>query len=383
MGADVGVSQLSREPVRALHVVSGDLWAGAEVQVVRLLKSLSKMPSTAVAAFALNEGELTRRLRDLGVPTYCADESSHGFVQVVRRLVAAFDEFKPQILHSHRYKEHVLAGALAALRPVRGRVRTVHGAPETRIAAYDLRRLSIRWLDTVSARFEDCCVAVSQDLAARVGPTLRPRRLEVVPNCVDLEEIEQELAGAAVQSKADGVHRVGIVGRLMPVKRVDLFLDVAEAVAARRRDVEFWIVGDGPLRGDLERRIERAGLQRRVRLTGAIQPIAPLMATFDVLMITSDHEGLPSVLLEALALRVPVVARAVGGIPEVVAHGESAVLVQHADVGELAGRVEALLGDPLQRQRYATAGLEVAARYSAPEAARRYRAIYEGILHGR
>jgi L-malate glycosyltransferase len=370
--------------MRILHVVSGDLWAGAEVQVAQLLRALAHDASLEVAAFALNEGELARRLRAAGIRTYCAEESRLGFVSLARRLLAACDEFQPQLLHSHRYKEHVLAMTARLFRPAVGLVRTVHGAPESRIAAHDLRRQLIRALDRWCARGEDACIAVSRDLAGRVAAVLKPPRMEIIPNSVDLEQIERELDAAEAPRSSDreGVQRVGLVGRLVPVKRVDLFLDVVERIAARRREVEFFIVGDGPLRAEIARRVAASGLDQRVHLTGPIQPIAPLMSTLDVLVITSDHEGLPSVLLEALALRVAVVARAVGGIPEVVADENCALLVDAADAGSIAERVERLLGDAQLRRKLTDKGRGVAGSYSSQRAAERHRALYESILLG-
>jgi glycosyltransferase involved in cell wall biosynthesis len=367
---------------RVLHIVSGDLWAGAEVQVAQLLRALARDASMQVAAFALNDGELVRRLRAAGITTHCADESKHGFLELLRRLLRSFDELKPQLVHSHRYKEHVLAMALRVLRPGARLVRTVHGAPETAIAAYDLRRQLIRLLDQVCARHEEACIAVSRDLAARLAATLKPRRLELIPNSVDLDQLDHELESARVAQArmSPASRRVGLIGRLVPVKRVDLFLDAAERIAARRGDVEFLVIGDGPLRTELTKRMSGSPLQQRVQFTGAVQPVAPLMSTLDVLAITSDHEGLPSVLLEALALRVAVVARAVGGIPEVVAHGESALLVDGADAGAIAAGIERILDDESLRASLTAQGRRlVVAAYSSQQSAQRHRRLYESI----
>lgn len=371
--------------MRVLHVVSGDLWAGAEAQVTQLLKGLSRDASLQVAAFALNDGELVRRLRAAGITTYCARESETGFLQLARMLLRSVDEFRPQLIHSHRYKEHILAMTLHWLRPSVRLVRTVHGAPEVRIAAYDLRRQAIRVLDRLCARREDACVVVSQDLARRIALILKPPRLEVIPNAVDVDQLQKELSDAVptLPDASPSRRRVGLVGRLVPVKRVDLFLDVAERVAARNPGVDFFIIGDGPLRDQITRRIDTSAALRNVHLTGAVQPMAPLMSTLDVLVITSDHEGLPTVLLEAMALRVAVVARAVGGIPEVVAHGRSALLVETADVESIAASVERILDDESLRQALTAEGQRVViSQYSANAAAERHRSLYDSIFRG-
>lgn len=366
--------------MKVLHIVSGDLWAGAEVQVAQLLRALAAGRATEVAAFVLNDGELVRRLRAADVTVFHAQEGKLGFAQLVRRLVQAFDEFRPQLVHSHRYKEHVLATALRCFRKV-PLVRTVHGAPETQIAAHDLRRRAIRVLDRWCARRESACIVVSRDLANKVSVTLRPPRLELIPNSVDLEQLDNELNGSSQAGERRGARRIGIVGRLVPVKRVDLFLEVARQIAAKHPQVEFVIVGDGPLRDTLAQRVTELKLDQRVRMTGAVQPIAPLMSTLDVLLITSDHEGLPSVLLEALALGVAVVSRAVGGIPEVVEDGKSALLVASADASALTEQVERLLADEALHTALTCEGRRIVTEsYSSRGAAERHRALYDSIL---
>jgi L-malate glycosyltransferase len=172
--------------------------------------------------------------------------------------------------------------------------------------------------------------------------------------------------------------RVGAVGRLVPVKDPDLFLDVAEAVARVRDDVTFEFIGDGPLRSSFEHACRARGLDSIVRVLGHRSDASRLVGEFDLLLFTSRSEGIPYALLEAMAAGVPTVAPRVGGLPEVLVDGESALFSEERSAASLAGKIDQVLSRGDLRERLSKGALERASgEFAATTMLARLLAVYE------
>jgi len=217
----------------------------------------------------------------------------------------------------------------------------------------------------------DRVVANAEALAELAGQ-LYPQAGAVtyLPNATDFERIDA-LAAEPVPSRPAGRRRVVAAGRLVPVKRFDLLLEAA-ARLVDRIDLEVVICGEGPERTRLETRTRELGLGERVRLCGFVENPWAWMASADVFALTSDMEGLPNTLVEAQALGVPAVATdCPTGPAEVIAAGETGLLVAPGDADALAAALGALLVDAASRRAMGVAGRERArARYGAPAVTR-------------
>ena len=139
---------------------------------------------------------------------------------------------------------------------------------------------------------------------------------------------------------------MGLVGRLVPAKAPDVFLRAVSLAAARVPGLRGLVVGDGPLRAELEAGARRLGLGDRVVFAGVREDVEELLPGLDALLFSSLREGLSMAMLEAMAAGVPVVATEVGGTPELITHGESGLLVPPGDPGRLADALIGLLEDP-------------------------------------
>jgi glycosyltransferase involved in cell wall biosynthesis len=129
---------------------------------------------------------------------------------------------------------------------------------------------------------------------------------------------------------------VGMVGTLRPIKNPRLFVEAAEIVLSKTKAVKFYIAGEGPLKEEIENIINRKGLSDHVKLLGQIFPIDAFMNQLDVLALSSDSEGCPTCVCEAVTYGIPVVSTAVGGVLDLVQHGKNGVLVRSKDPGEFA-----------------------------------------------
>jgi glycosyltransferase involved in cell wall biosynthesis len=185
--------------------------------------------------------------------------------------------------------------------------------------------------------------------------------------------------------------RVGIVGRIVQIKNFELFLRAARLVADRHPQTEFVIVGGKGLFPDelayydgIIKLTEELGLTRQVVFHEPVPDLAPLLRTFDVLTCSSHLETFGRVFLEAMALRKPIVAPAVGGIPEVIADGETGFLVPPGDAAALADKISRLLADADLRAEMGHKGYERVLRYFDMDVvARRWERLYENLLSNR
>jgi glycosyltransferase involved in cell wall biosynthesis len=225
-----------------------------------------------------------------------------------------------------------------------------------------------RWLNRATYGWNNCVLTVSQEVStslARLGLD-RKTRLETVLNGVPLERVRAEAAnlnGLRNELEIPPGHLVvGTVAVFTPKKRLQDWLDVAAQIASRRKDVTFLLVGHGPEEATLKAKVQALGLTERVRMPGFRPDGRRVLGLMDVYLMCSAFEGLPIALLEAMALGKPVVATAVGGIPEVVQNGFEGFLAPVGAVETLASHSLALLADSHSRQEMGHCGAEKVAR---------------------
>jgi len=310
-----------------LHLVSGDLWAGAEVILYTLSKALHKKPDIKVSVVILNTGKLEEKLRELGISVYVLDESQLNSLQIFRRLCSILNQIQPDVLHSHRLKENII-GSIAAWYKHIPSIRTVHGAPEHRSPFWKLAKNIILLLNWLGGRFlQHSIVAVSADLAGQLKNHYPENKIRVIENGIDINAL---IVSTQLTSKKDNtVHHIGIAGRLTPVKRVDIFIDCAVYLKKHHPELnlQFHIFGSGPLQEILTKQVDSNQANNYIHFEGHTENIPQRLQLLDALLMTSDHEGLPMILLEAMCLKTPIIAHAVGGIPQLLNHGKCGILV--------------------------------------------------------
>ena len=328
------------QPLRILHIASGDLWAGAEVAIYHLACELASHPELKIEIALLNEGELAARLRSAGIAVHVFDEQRHGVVSLLLKVRTLIQRFQPDVVHTHRGKEHLLGALAAALVPRRISLRTVHGSTESITGRQPrLRDVSRQKLDRFIASLQRCAIAVSVPLAAELSTSLPGMSIRTIVNGIDRKAIQLAAAQPCELAVRD---RIGICfsGRLVPVKRVDIFLAAARVVLdAHPERYVFYVVGDGPLRAQLEAQAQDLQLGNDCLFTGFLPNALPLLSSMGALVLSSDHEGTPMVALEALALGVPVVAHAVGGLVPLLGSAAQGQLVRNQDPAGFASAI--------------------------------------------
>jgi len=374
--------------ISVCHIASGDLWAGAEVQISILLKALAQRPDLALRAILLNEGRLAVELRNCGIDVEIIPETSNSFRKILRRSAEYLNGRGVQILHSHRYKENLLATALHLRCGIPYLVRTEHGWTEPTFGPGKVKHGAVRALDRLAARwYADLIVSPSEDLRKKVVGFADPEKIVTVLNAIDTTHTATELTVGTAKRRLgipETAPVVGCAGRLEPVKRLDRYLAVCAGIKAKLPEARFVIAGDGSRRAELEELARSLGLTESVFFCGHRDDVLELLQAFDLFVMTSDHEGLPMALLQAMCLQKPVVCTAVGGIPEVVENGNSGILV---DANETEAFVAACMSVLCDQRLASTLGRaarnEVLSRFDVSSHAESVARLYGGLIHGK
>lgn len=339
---------------------------------------------------------LEPRLAALGVVSLPLDISPDfaplADLRAARNLVNLVHDVGPSLLHCHGSKAALvgrLATGLAIRRPPAGLatrplpvVYTVHGAsaPNARWQAR-LARMAERALGWRTAVY----VAVSEAVAAQVGCEwgVSGPRLRVIRNGIDVARFGFVDKGRARSGLGlpPGSPVVGTVARIGWEKGPDLFVRAAAGVTGRYPQALFVVAGDGPALGEVRRLAATCGLGGAIRFLGRRDDIPRVLSALDVFVLPSRSEGLPLALMEAMASGLPVVATAVGGVPEVIREGINGCLVPAGDCVALADRLQGLIGDPDLRARLgAAARLTAERQFDAGAMVRRVEDLYDEVL---
>ncbi|HET7468173.1 MAG TPA: glycosyltransferase [Gemmatimonadales bacterium] len=365
--------------MKVLHIID-HMGLGGEQRVVQDL-SFMHGPDVEPVAWSLRSHELpgvSERMAAAGVPyrTFGLAAANPLPALGIRR---ALQETRPDVLHLH-LEASTLVGALAArsLPKPPLLVASVANDPyrQTRFHRWAGRRLapSMDLHITHSRGIRDSV------LRAYAG---RSRRVEVVSLGIDLGRFRRDLADPARVAEYRGGAEpvVGAIGRLVPQKAMHVLIDATPALVAAHPNLRVLIVGDGPLRAELEARAARLGVAHAVRFAGYQEDVVSAYAAMDVFVLPSRDEGFGLVFLEAMAIGVPVVGTRVIGSEDAVDDGVTGLLVPYADPSALTGAVRGILESPdLARRLRDTASERVRRVYSREQFAARVEELYRELL---
>ncbi len=345
---------LAGEPERT----EGDLLAGVDDVAVRVMPGFRRRPG----------------LGDLGAQ---------------RRLRAALHEFQPDIVHTHAAKAGAL-GRLAA-RSLRPRPRLVHTFHGHVLDGYFPRPLSFLFaaVERRLARATDALVAVSDEVARELAEEHRvaPRaRFRVIENGIDLAPFRP----ADARSRGVARERLGcaqealvalVPARLVPIKGHALLFEALGLLPPALLPLEVHLLGDGPLRRRLRRAAARLREGLAVRFHGFRDDLPAVLPAADVVVLPSRSEGMPLALMDAMACGVPVVATAVGGVPELLGQGEAGQLVAPRSASALARALTRVLGDlPFARELARAGRARVEERHTIERVVEEHARLYAELL---
>jgi glycosyltransferase involved in cell wall biosynthesis len=242
------------------------------------------------------------------------------------------------------------------------------------------------WIDGRALRHYALVICVSDDLIEQcVAAGVSPDRCVLIENAIDTDQYVRQMsipeARRRLGLRADGL-LVGAVGRLSEEKGFDILIRAVGRLINEGCSLELVIAGEGNARPGLEAAIARQRQANRFHLLGHRSDVPVLLQALDIFALSSLREGLPNVLLEAMAMEVACVATRIAGVPRLIEHERNGLLVQSGNEEELCAAIRRLLRSDEERSAYATAGrLTIEQRYSFARRMEKIRALYESVLH--
>jgi glycosyltransferase involved in cell wall biosynthesis len=383
---DPGVEPVSSVPIRILELRS--VWGTGGGPDKTILYGAAQTDSSRFEVIVCYVRDLRdqvygidQRAKALGLD-YVEAQERHSFDRdVLPQLRRIIRDRRVDIVHAHDFKTNALVWWLArdgTFIPLT----TAHGWADHSAKARHVYNPADRWLMGRFPRVIAVSSVIRDDLA-RAG--VSPDRIEVVLNAID--------PGVAVRRRErDGAARgalglpatatvVGAVGRLDPLKNFSMLIDVFARIAPDVPEAMLVIAGDGDYRETLQREVEATGLASRIRLLGHQGDVAQVHHALDVFVQSSDTEGTPNAVLEAMAFENPVVATAAGGTAEIARPGREALIVPCRTPAALEAALRDTLVDPVAaRQRAQAARRRVEGELSFQSRMRRVEAIYEQLV---
>lgn len=343
--------------------------------MVRLVERLGTQYESKIGL--IKDGWLAAEMRKRDVPVLLFENRGSRHVALIREIVATIRREKIDLIHSHEFLMNTY-GAVASVLSGVPQLATVHGRNYYGDRA---RRRGLYRAVSRRACFVAVCEATKEYLVQRVG--VAPRRIRVVHNGVDVEEVGRE--NSRVGSDApQGVPTICTVGRLSRVKNHSDLLFAVRELIGKWPDLRLLVVGRGRLEDVLRQQVMELGLAENVCFAGHLENLNEVWAGVDVFVLPSLSEGLPLSLLEAMAAGVPPVASHVGGMGEAIEDGKTGLLVPPGDRQALARGIMKLLDDrTLARQMGKSAQETVVRRFSLTQMVQAYREIYADLIRKR
>jgi glycosyltransferase involved in cell wall biosynthesis len=342
---------------RILHVIYSLEIGGAEMDLIAKAKVLVERSSYYIAIVCLlRRGELAEEVEREGIQVIGPVMSGKSDIRVIPWLLRAMRSGRFDIVHTHMFASNLL-GRMAAI---------LAGVPVI-ISTVQLIAEREKWweilLDRVLQSGTDMMIASSEAVRRSfIRRGIRPAKIVVIHNSVDLARfgaVDREAARRATRQAFgwdEGHFVVGTVARLERIKGLDYLIEAAKTVAEALPEARFLVVGDGPQREDLLGRVRHLELGERCIFAGLRSDVPQILPAFDLFVLPSLSEALGIVAIEALASGVPVVASRVGGVPEVVIHGKTGLLVPPGDAAQLAQAILRMAANPAKARQWAERG---------------------------
>ncbi|MDX2161514.1 MAG: glycosyltransferase family 4 protein [bacterium] len=382
------------KPIRIVRVIARLNIGGPAIHVTLLTEKLTTPAYESVllsGSVGADEGDMAYYAAQHGVTPRILPELGRE-LNPVRDLITVYKvyrllrELKPDIVHTHTAKAGFVGRIAAKLAGVPVIVHTFHGHTFRGYFNPLLTRVFIL-IERFTARLSDTVITLTEGLRRELADEFRiarRSRITVLPLGLDLERFARIPRHEGNFRAQHGIPAdaplIGVVGRLVPVKNHALFLNAAARIRQAMPAARFMLVGDGELRSALEAQIAALGLADAVVITGWIEDVAPIYSDLDLLVISSVNEGTPVTVIEGLAAGLPVVATAVGGLPDLLDQGQFGVLVPSEHVEALADAILKAVRQPPKAAAIAAAQAAMVDRYGIDRLVTDMDSLYRGLL---
>lgn len=367
-------------PAKVMLLAIGLGVGGTETHIVELASRLDRSRFTVTVCALKPGGTMAQELKKRGVRVLSLDGTGKLDARVIVRLFKLFRAEQPDVVQAFLFWANIAARACGHILRAFPVISSYHD--EIISEGWLMRlvdRLTLNWTNRIVC----CSDAVSRSVASRIGGSIE--HCTIIPFGVDIDQFES--AAAATRRELglqDDGNVIGTVCRLVePKKGLRILLQAMAELAKRHGQppCQLVIVGDGPARHELELLREQLGLSSWIVFAGSRRDIPRVLHALDAFVLPSLYEGFGIAILEAMAAGKPVIATAVGGIPEFVLSGETGLLVESGNVEALADAIDHLLNHPQQAQTMGDRGRARAQeQYRISEIVRRHEQVYTDCL---
>lgn len=359
--------------MKVLHLEAGTHLYGGALQALLLVEGLQARGVTNL--LVLPEGSaVADEARTRGLPVHTLPMAGEADLRLIPRLRRLILDTGPDLVHLHSRRGADTLGSLAA---------SWAGVPV--ILSRRVDNLEASWAVGPKYRLYDAVITISEAIRdVLVGQGVPPEKVRCVHSAFPVPDRETPCRDEAFRTTfglPPGTPVLGMAAQFIRRKGHDVLLEALPTILRNHAGARLLLFGRGPLADEMARRVNEADLEAQVRLPGFRDNLPEILPCLDVLVHPARREGLGVVLLQASAAGIPVVASRVGGIPEVIAHGESGLLVPPDDPGALAEAVSALLADPGKARAMGRRGRElIRERFSVDGMVQGNLAVYREVL---
>jgi glycosyltransferase involved in cell wall biosynthesis len=364
---------------RVLHVLANLGAGGAERMAVHIVLGLNRRRfQPAVVAYSGRCGsDLERYLDHAGLKTWFLGKGPGFDWRTYYRLHRVFKEFRPDIVHTHVHVMRYAFPSLVYFKP-RLMVHTVHNIAQREIEP------RARWLQGLAYRRGVIPVAVAHEVAVSLERLYGIGNCRVVWNCIPTDLYASPQTPRQVWRAKHGFLEEDIlfvcVARFAPQKNHALLLNAFATGPAGDPKAHLMLAGQGVLRAQLQEQVNQLGLTSRVHFLGLRTDIPDVLGAADIFTLSSDYEGNPLSVVEAMAAGLPIVSTAAGGVPELLQNGKQGFIVQPGQAEQLSEAMTMLLKNSvLRRAMGAAAAVRAKEKFDVSAMVRAYEELYDEI----
>lgn len=366
--------------------LDGRVLCGPESKAIETCSKFNRRRFETVIVYSKG-GRLRKEFEDIGIQVEKFDTKSKFNLSEVLHLYRLIKVNRINILQTHGPRVDFF-GAIAAKLAGIPHIITRHVAISHHLLS-DFRKKIYTFFDNIAMKWAARVITVSHvvedDLVESQG--VARDKIVTIVNGVDLGRFSQTSKTASVKIRSEfgidaGVQVVGMIAQLSHWKGISYFLNAISSILTRYQNVRFLIVGDGPERANLEAMAELLGISRHVVFAGFRRDIPEIIASIDIVVLSSLREGLPLVLLESMAMAKPVVATDVGGVSELVLNGKTGFLISPRNSDTLSEAVAKLLHDRKKGKEFGKAGRKyVEQNFSLDQMIKKYEDVYTRVAY--
>lgn len=357
--------------IKVLYLITELDIGGAQQALYHLLSLINDHQFEVVVVCFYNGNKVVaQKIRKLGVPVYELGMAAKWRVDALARFYQLLKKERPMILHTWLFHANFsgrLIGRLATVPVIVCSERTMAMESEFR---YRLNRWTIGLVDIVTANSVNVC----DFCADHIG--IPKNKLEVIYNGVCSSSQNSKLEARELLGVSATETVIGCVSRLDPVKGVAYLVEAMSYL----KGVKLIVIGDGPERKTLETLINQFALEKQIILVGNRTDVPKLLPAFDVFVQPSLHEGMPNTVLEAMAAKLPIVATAVGGTPELVIPTQTGLLVPPKNAYQLAMSIKQIMASPNLAQMGQAGWQRVQQEFTFERMVKQHEVLYQQLV---